>query len=82
MSETDKDKADNRIEAKIAAEYKKGMCKKREKTTLEKLDLISKILTNEKPNLTRSIKLLETIIKDMNDKKENRNSKRNKYEGI
>ncbi len=84
MPEMDKIDKTKKTDPQIDNEYKKRMCKKREKTTLEKLDIIKKTLTEkEKPNhLTKSLKLLEIFIADMKKKKETRNSKRNKYDGL
>ena len=76
------DKTDNidKIDESIDAAYKKRMCKGREKTTLEKLDIIKKSLIDGK--IPRSLKILETIIKDMEKKKENQKLKRKQYDGI
>ncbi len=83
MSDVDKiDKIDKIDEGKDAA-YKKRMCKGKEKTTLEKLEIIETLLSNVEPKIpTRSLKILATIIKDMKTKQKNQNLKRKKYDGL
>jgi hypothetical protein len=75
---SDVDKID---EGKDAA-YKKRICKGKEKTTLEKLEIIKTLLSNVEPKTPRSLKILDTIIKDMKTKQKNQNLKRKKYDGL
>jgi hypothetical protein len=81
MSEIDKIDKIDKIDEKKDAAYKKRMCKGRDKTTLEKLEIIKNSLISE-DKLPRSLKILITIIEDMNKKKENQNLKRKKYDGL
>ena len=76
----------NKQDAIIDAAYKKERCKGKDKTTIEKLYIIKldiekqSILTGVK--ISRSLKILNKIIKDIIDKKEKKKLSRKKYDGL
>lgn len=83
MSDKKIDKLDqllDQLDLNIDSAYKKEMYKGREKTTLEKLDIIKQSLTDGK--IPKSLKILQKIINDMKKKKENQKLNRKKYDGL
>jgi hypothetical protein len=80
-TDTEEDKIKDKADTIKDKAYKKRMCIGREKTTLQKLNVIKTSLADG-TKMPQSLKIIDTIINDMNKKREDLKLKRKKYDGF